>query len=476
VPQKRHGVSYIYSKHFPPFMRTLHLIILAAATITTAVAQRTLELRVNIGQYIGDSATAMVQIYVDVPSSNLTYLPVGASGVGTVRFRAELAQSGIRQIEEGWSMHVPKPQTGGDRSFLGVHTIFARPGAYTLTVIAYDSVAPSIRDSLVIPYTVRDFNVPRVQFSSLQLGRSFRYARSDETSQFIKGGIEILPNVTETYVDGGLLFSYYTELYNLSLVPPEASPHLDATIFDAAGNAVYHRTITVRRGVTAVAVSESLSVDALTSGRYRLYLRASVPTAGGTMDTIIARREFTVMNSALPPLADPYDAPDVASSDFSGKSELALDSLFQLFSCAADATEKALYWQLRGPDAKSAFLFAFWQGRNNGAGHYTLRSYVDAVERANLDFKTAFKPGWKTDRGRILLQYGPYSRHERHLFEVDSKPYELWYYDEIEGGVFFVFVDGSGFGDFKLVHSTARSETHDESWREHYAKGLMKGQ
>ncbi len=455
-------------------MRRATPLFLALAFSLSATAQRSLNLRLNIGQFSGDTSTTMVQIFLDVPSGGLTY--AGGTGAATVRFHADLAQSGVRQVDEDWTMHVPKYNGGSERSVLGVHTLFARPGMYTLTVVAYDSAAPATRDSIAIPYAVRDLNARRVQFSSLELGRTFRRAAANEVSSFIKGGIEILPNVTETYTDGGLLLSYYAELYHLDLVPENGAISVEASIYDGSGNMVYRRNMPVKRGVRAIAVAESLSVDALTSGVYRLYLRAAVGNASGGIDTVYTRREFTVNNSAMPPLADPYNAPDFASSDFAGRAEAGLDSLFQLFSYVATDQEKATYAQLKGPEAKGAFLFAFWQTGPRGVGQYTLRTYYDAVERANSEFKTMYKQGWKTDRGRVLLQYGPYTRIDRHLFEVDSKPYYVWYYDEIEGGVQFYFVDISGFGDFKLVHSTARNETRDEMWYDHYAKGLMKGQ
>ncbi|CUS95440.1 hypothetical protein JGI14_11203 [Candidatus Kryptonium thompsonii] len=64
---------------------------------------------------------------------------------------------------------------------------------------------------------------------------------------------------------------------------------------------------------------------------------------------------------------------------------------------------------------------------------------------------------------------GPPDEYERHPSEVDSKPYEIWYYHNIEGGVEFVFVDKSGFSDYILVHSTKRNEIRDDNWRIHIA-------
>jgi hypothetical protein len=41
----------------------------------------------------------------------------------------------------------------------------------------------------------------------------------------------------------------------------------------------------------------------------------------------------------------------------------------------------------------------------------------------------------------------------------------VWNYFGIQGGVEFVFVDTRGFGEYMLVHSTARNELQDSDWR-----------
>jgi hypothetical protein len=63
------------------------------------------------------------------------------------------------------------------------------------------------------------------------------------------------------------------------------------------------------------------------------------------------------------------------------------------------------------------------------------------------------------------MTYGEPSEIERFPNETESKPYEIWYYHELEGGVKFVFADLSGYSDYQLVHSTMRGELQDENWQ-----------
>jgi hypothetical protein len=80
-------------------------------------------------------------------------------------------------------------------------------------------------------------------------------------------------------------------------------------------------------------------------------------------------------------------------------------------------------------------------------------------------FNTMQRRGWRTDRGRVYLMYGEPSEIERYPSQVDAKPYELWHYNELEGGVIFVFGDVSGFSEYLLLHSTMRGELRDENWK-----------
>ena len=40
---------------------------------------------------------------------------------------------------------------------------------------------------------------------------------------------------------------------------------------------------------------------------------------------------------------------------------------------------------------------------------------------------------------------------------------------EIEGGVYFVFADLTGFSDYTLLHSTKRGELRDDNWQRRIA-------
>jgi len=52
--------------------------------------------------------------------------------------------------------------------------------------------------------------------------------------------------------------------------------------------------------------------------------------------------------------------------------------------------------------------------------------------------------------GMIYILFGPPNSVDRHPFDIDSKPYEVWYYYQKDRQ--FMFVDETGFGDYRLMN------------------------
>ncbi len=77
-------------------------------------------------------------------------------------------------------------------------------------------------------------------------------------------------------------------------------------------------------------------------------------------------------------------------------------------------------------------------------------SYSEFMERYNYSNKnfSGYKKGYRTDFGKIYIMYGKPDEIERHPFDKDSKPYEIWYY--YSNNIHFIFVDVNGYGEYVL--------------------------
>lgn len=102
----------------------------------------------------------------------------------------------------------------------------------------------------------------------------------------------------------------------------------------------------------------------------------------------------------------------------------------------------------------------FWGRRPLGLKE----EYLNRISYANTALHTMGREGFKTDRGRVYIMYGPPDDYDRHPNDPDSRPFEIWTYHSIQGGVIFVFVLRQTGGDYELVHSTHRNELHDDNW------------
>jgi GWxTD domain-containing protein len=138
-----------------------------------------------------------------------------------------------------------------------------------------------------------------------------------------------------------------------------------------------------------------------------------------------------------------------------------LDEEFRQVKYESTDDERVQFTKLKGAEAKRKFMSAFWRHRSTGFRD----AYMERVAYANQNYGSMGKKGYRTDRGRVHVIYGKPDDIERHPSESDSRPYEIWSYQNIQGGVIFVFVQRNTSGDYELVHSTHRNELHDEGWQ-----------
>lgn len=99
---------------------------------------------------------------------------------------------------------------------------------------------------------------------------------------------------------------------------------------------------------------------------------------------------------------------------------------------------------------REEMFLEFWKKKDPNTATITnekMDEYYRRVKYANEHFK-GLRDGWETDMGRVYIIFGAPTDVERHPFDIDRKPYEVWSYDDLNRR--FLFVDEDGFGDFRL--------------------------
>lgn len=102
---------------------------------------------------------------------------------------------------------------------------------------------------------------------------------------------------------------------------------------------------------------------------------------------------------------------------------------------------------------------AFWKkidptpysDRNEAFDDYYLK-----INFANQKYK-AFQEGWQSDMGMIYVIFGNPTSQEKQSGYGDGKIYERWLYGN---GREFIFVDNTGFGDFRLIRPVTITEKY----------------
>jgi GWxTD domain-containing protein len=126
--------------------------------------------------------------------------------------------------------------------------------------------------------------------------------------------------------------------------------------------------------------------------------------------------------------------------------------------------ERSAFKQMRTDEEREQFIEAFWQRRNPEPRTIRNEFKQEHYRRflfANEQF-AAFEPGWRTDRGRFYIWYGPPDDIQFHATggtyslsgpPLSNLPYEAWHYRYVEGlgDITLNFADICGCGDWHLI-------------------------
>lgn len=133
--------------------------------------------------------------------------------------------------------------------------------------------------------------------------------------------------------------------------------------------------------------------------------------------------------------------------------------------------ERAAFKKLQTDEEREQFIEQFWLRRDpdpDTPENEYRDEYYRRIAYSNEHYASGI-PGWKTDRGRIYITFGPPDEveshpaggpYERPLYEgggqTSTYPFETWFYRYIEGvgnGVEIEFVDPSFTGEFRIAQS-----------------------
>ena len=131
--------------------------------------------------------------------------------------------------------------------------------------------------------------------------------------------------------------------------------------------------------------------------------------------------------------------------------------------------ERASFKKLATDEEREQFIESFWERRNPNPGspeNEFKEEYYRRIAYANEHYSSG-APGWKLDRGRIYIMYGPPDEIESHPSggtydrppeegggTTSTYPFEQWRYRYIDGvgtNIILEFVDPTMTGEFRMT-------------------------
>ncbi|MBN1894308.1 GWxTD domain-containing protein [bacterium] len=418
------------------------------------------------------------EIYYTLQGEALAYQSREAGGFQCdLLFSLNLFRQGGPQSTRAWRYQQAVEDTAflaRDLEFIDRIRLAVEPGDYRAVLIAEDRLRPGRLDSLLFEARIDAVPQDRVFLSGIELAYKIETNFPDRENPFYKNSLKVIPNPGARYNTDHLYLYYYAELYNLTRLPDGSAYALTVSVVDSTGNpvesvppAVKNRTVAGESSVEWGA----LRVGFLPEGEYSLALQ--VRDEGGAL-LATGQKHFRIKSEQQQPQPEIKTHVSYYASEFSGMSLEELDQDFAMAAYIARDVDKKEWERVGDLEKKRRWLFDFWKARDTdpstNVNEYRM-DYLERIRHANEHFAAFGKEGWKTDRGRVYIQYGAPDYIMPYPNEPDMKPYETWSYDSIQGGVVFIFADMNMNKDYRLLHSNLRGELSNTHWESMITRG-----
>ena len=265
-------------------------------------------------------------------------------------------------------------------------------------------------------YNVRDLT-KKVSISDLMLVSNQRY---------IEGSNKILPNVSRNITSKRDGIPMFFEIYSDN----SSEVKIEFTIKDEDDDIIHKDTISKQLIPDRNQIIHTVKDISLGLGNYKItvvILDSSSNKVAAVDKSFISR--WVGIPAAIQDL------------------NKAVDQLVYI----ATPTDMSFIEDSENQDEKIERYLDFWKKKDptpNTDENELFNEYYRRISYANENF-SHYIEGWRSDRGMVFIILGSPNNVDRHPFDLESKPYEVWQYYELNRS--FVFVDETGFGDYRLV-------------------------
>jgi len=424
----------------------------------------------DYAQFGYDSTSNYLEFYYSFNQSSMKIFASDSMNMveGILQILIEDTSSTKKIVDKEWRVSYPvskSPEAGG-KYLIGVVGFMVPHSTYKCFIGGRDANDEKNERTYTERLTSTRFITENISISDIQLASRIIQDSPNKESIFYKNSMEIFPIPSSVFGENQPVVFYYSELYNLLRISGSESLKLIASVYNSKGKNVFSKSKPISRLYNSRVEVGSIVVNKYPTDTYTFIL-ALIDSASSY--GVSSTKKFYVFNPSI-------TSPDTATGQISGvfasefgvMADEELEDVFNKSKYIAISTEIDKYDKINTTEGKREFLYNFWKDRDKDPStpeNEFYKLYFSKVSLSNQRYGSLSRIGWKSDRGRAFILYGEPSEIERYPNQVDTKPYEIWYYNELEGGVIFVFGDLTGFSDYTLLHSTLRGELRDDNWQ-----------
>jgi GWxTD domain-containing protein len=375
------------------------------------------------------SGKGRVDIYVQVPYSGIKFVNEDERYIGRLEVSATILMKEQQLWQKNQMVELSVKdfsQTASSKhSNTKQFSVDLPPGECELVLQVTDQGSKKVT-TLRKPLVVKDFSEDSLALSDIMLVSRVNTKGTKK---------EIVPNLTGIIGRESVSFYLFFEAYNRVQLD---SIQLLCKFINSNQEEVMKRMKSEMLSEGQTQIVWQIDTPALDADQYVLKVEATGYSKiyPGTHFHATVSRRFVVQIKDLPTTVTNIDN--------------AIDQLMYI----AKGSEISFIRESATPEEKQKRFLEFWAKRDpdpKTSENELMEEYYSRVDYANKNFST-FMEGWKTDMGMILIRFGTPENIERYPFNAENKPYEIWYYYNLNRE--FVFVDETGFGDYRLRYPT----------------------
>ncbi|UCD16761.1 MAG: GWxTD domain-containing protein [Candidatus Zixiibacteriota bacterium] len=383
----------------------------------------------------GQGNKLLLEVYYKVFSKYLTFIKEAGQYHAKFEVTVSVNDNKGKQVDgfsRERSFSVPSySKTQSDDDFRTSQVDFLLdPGKYKIDCQLYDrNAGTSVSKTMKVE--LDRFDSRHAQLSGVE----FCYAVDSviEGSPFNKGNWSVIPSVIRSYGgDSVVTLLYYHEIYQGTNKRKQVL--IQTRILNRKHDPVYSDTMTALFTDGMARQIRQVSLSGIPSGEYYLDV------------TLLGRRKRKVDNVRIP-FQISWSPEALFKNDF----ETALKQLEYI----ASGEEIDNFKKAQTPEERLEAWNNFWVARDptpNTKRNEAKEDYYRRIELSNRYFGIMNKEGWRSDRGRIFIQYGEPDQIEDYPFETSNDAYQIWYYYHLGVRRKFIFIDKWGDGDYRLQY------------------------